>query len=176
MMNWIMQLAMDSNGRPFTDEEVERLVNSVETLPDRLAAVQAVEQSQKWLTRLMTDHLAPIAQEYGLPKDPLAHDFVAGLTTLCNAALCDDHELILANVVKPYQRMAYALDVPQSVFSGMFAAAKAGLVNRLGADAISPLSNYFDTVIYALQADDALPMQHTEISEPNQVYQEVTAC
>jgi hypothetical protein len=153
MSDWITQLAMSSNGRAFTADEAEKIAQSVESLPDRIAAVQAVEQQQKWLTRIMTEHLSPIAQEWGLPKDPLAHDFVVGLSTLCNAALCDDHDLIQVRVVKPYCRLARALEVSSSIFGTMLKTATEGLQAKLGHEAFQPLQPYFQVAIDRLMEE-----------------------
>lgn len=152
MTNWLTRVVWESNGRPFTPAELDRLTEYAETLPDRLAAAKQLDDSQKWLARQLTDLVAPLAADWGLPKEPFTADFAQSLTAVAHAMLLDDPAALGPGVLASYGGLADALDVPREEFGRLFASAWGLLTRRLDAKAQGLLGPYFRAVADGLGA------------------------
>jgi hypothetical protein len=157
MKTWLQELVMTTNGRPFSTEEIMRLSAAVEALPDRLAAIRKMEDCQKWLVRQLSEHIAPRAAEWGLPKDPFSNDFVNLLTALSHAVLSDDVDLVSTTIVKPCQQLAAALELDPSEFGTLFEVAWMTISQRCESHAISPLKPFFQKAMDELKISDWVP-------------------
>jgi hypothetical protein len=133
----------ESNGRPFTPDEVGQIGTYVEFLSDALAAVKKLEDNQKWLVRHLSDSLAGKAVEWGLPKDPFTADFAGFLAAVGHAVVANDLELIDHTVVAPCASLADALEVPRSEFAMLFEEAWRILTPRLDPTSTARLEKYF---------------------------------
>lgn len=151
MTPWLTHLAHESNGRPFTSDELDKIAQYVEFLPDALAAVKKLDDSQKWLVRHMSDWVAPQAQAWGLPKDPFTTDFAAFLAAVGYALLCDDIRLIDAEVAAPFRSLAVALEVPAEEFAGLFDEAWRVLHPRLDPLSAKLLEAFFARAAWSLR-------------------------
>ena len=152
MTNWLNRLMTTSNGRPLTADEGERLAEYAESLPDRLAAVRKLEESQKWLAKQLSEVVAPKAAEWGLPREALVNDFVQSLTAVAQAMLADDLEVLATTVVAPFRSLADALDIPAEELGDLLLAAWAALSRRLEAKPATLLQPYFHWAAAALDA------------------------
>ncbi len=152
MTNWLTRMVWETNGRAFTPDELDRLTEYVESLPERLAAAQKLDDSQKWLSRQLTDLVAPLAAEWGLPKEPFTTDFAQSLAAVGNAMILDDHDLLRTGVLASFTGLADALDVPRSEFGDLFAAVWTLLTRRLEPRPQELLGPYFLAVADGLGA------------------------
>ena len=150
MTNWLNKLLVASSGRPLTPDEADRVAEYGESLPDRLAAARRLEESAKWLTKQMTDVVGPKATEWGLPREALVNDFVQSLTAVAHAMLLDDRSVLDETVVRPFQSLAAALDIPGEDLGDLFHAAWAALSRRLEARPAQLLHPYFHWAATAL--------------------------
>ncbi len=166
MTPWLTRLANDTNGRPFSSEEIDRITLYGERLPDALAAVRKLEDNQKWLVRHLTEWVAPKAQQWGLPKDPFTTDFASFLSAVGYALVCDDLTVLEATVVAPCQTLADALEVPAEEFAGLFDEAWRVLAQRLDPTAAGLLAPYFDRAAEGLRNGPPSPMAVTETPPP----------
>ena len=162
MTNWLNRLMTTSNGRPLTAAEGERLAEYAESLPDRLAAVRKLEESQKWLAKQLTDVVAPKAAEWGLPREALVNDFVQSLTAVAQAMLADDLEVMAETVVAPFRSLADALDIPADELGDLLLAAWSALSRRLEARPAALLQPYFRWAAEALDAGQSLSPSHSQ--------------
>lgn len=131
MNTWLVDLIWASNGRAFTEDEAERIAAYAETLPERLQAVQKLEDAQKWLIRQMADFVSPKAAVWGLPKEPFTQDFAQSLSALSHAMLTDDDNVLERQVVRPMRDLAEALDIPAEELGELFTHAWDLLKRRL---------------------------------------------
>lgn len=162
MTPWLTRLAHESNGRPFTSDELDKIAQYVEFLPDALAAVKKLDDNQKWLVRHLSDWVAPKAQGWGLPKDPFTTDFAAFLSAVGYALLCDDITLLDATVIDPCRSLADALEVPADEFAGLFDEAWRVLSSRLDPLAAGLLRPFFDRAANALRDTASRPAANPE--------------
>jgi hypothetical protein len=149
---WLTRLVHESNGRPFTPDEVARVATYAEFLGDAVTAVRKLEESQRWLVRHLSDAVGERAVGWGLPKDPFANDFAAFLAAIGHAVLCDDLASIDHAVVAPCESLADALEVPRSEFAGLFEEAWRALAPRLDPTSTTRLQRYFDRAVERLRA------------------------
>jgi len=140
---WLIDLIWSTNGRPFTEDEAERIASYAETLPERLLAVQKLEESQKWLVKNLNDIVGPKAAEWGLPKEPFTQDFAQSLSALAHALLSDDMNVLERNVIQPMKDLADALDIPSEELGNIFVTAWDLLKRRLDPKHASWLEPYF---------------------------------
>lgn len=150
MTNWLTKLVWETNGRAFTPDELDRLTEYVETLPERLAAAQKLDESQKWLARQLDDLMTPLAAGWGLPKEPFTADFAHSLSAVAHAMLLDDPALLRTGVVASFAGLADALDVPRAEFGRLFAAVWGLLAKRLDERGRELLAPYFEAAAAAL--------------------------
>jgi len=151
---WLQQIIGESNGRPFSQDELHRIVSAAEMLPEKLAAIKKMEDAQKWLVRQLSEHISPRAAEWGLPKDPFSTDFAVLLAAVGQALLCDDLDLVDANVVHPCVQLAEALELPVSVWVGLFEVAVTTLTQKLDQRSMELLKPYFQRAIDELRTAD----------------------
>jgi Phycobilisome protein len=149
---WMTRLVHESNGRPFTQDEVNRIAHYVEFLNDAVTAVKKLEENQKWLIRHLSESVGARAVEWGLPKDPFTNDFAAFLAAIGHAVLSDDLEVIDHTVVRPCESLADALEVPRSEFAVLFEEAWRILTPRLDPASATRLQRYFDRAVEQLKA------------------------
>lgn len=157
MTTWLTRLVHKTNGRPFTPDEVSKITEYAEFLPDALAAVRKLDENQKWLVRHLSDWVSPKAQEWGLPKDPFTSDFAAFLAAVGRALLCDDIALLDADVIDPCESLAAALEVPTEEFAGLFDEAWRVLLPRLDPLAAELFRPFFDRPARRLRRDWLTP-------------------
>jgi hypothetical protein len=150
---WLTQLVHASNGRPFTADELDKITQYVEFLPDALAAVKKLDENQKWLVRHLGEWVAPKAQEWGLPKDPFTTDFAAFLAAVGHALLCDDITLLDTSVITPCRGLADALEIPAAEFAGLFDEAWRVLQPRLDPLSAQLIQPFLGRVAGALRGD-----------------------
>jgi hypothetical protein len=154
---WLTRLVHETNGRPFTPDEVSRIGAYVEFLPEALAAVKKLEENQKWLVRHLSEAVGARAVEWGLPKDPFATDFAAFLAAVGHAVLAGDLDVLDRTVVGPCESLADALEVRREEFAGLFEEAWRVLSPRLDPASAARLKPFFDRPIERLQAHAAPP-------------------
>ncbi len=154
MTNWLTRLVWETNGRAFAPDELDRLCGYVETLPERLAAAQRLDESQKWLARQLDDLVAPRAAAWGLPKEPFTADFAQALSAVAHAMLLDEPAALGGGVVASFAGLADALDVPRAEFGQLFADVWAVLTRRLDERGQELLAPYFAAVADGLGAAD----------------------
>jgi hypothetical protein len=152
--NWLNRLITESNGRPFTVEEAERIAEFSESLPDRLSAAKKLEESQKWLGKQLSEAVGPKAAEWGLPKDPFTNDFAQSLSAIVQAMLLDDLNVLKETVIEPFAALADALDVPREELGGLFTIAWHSLAKRLDPRSIAIMHPYFAIVARGLQSGE----------------------
>ncbi len=161
MNNWLNRLVLQSNGRPYTADEAERIAEYAESLPDRLAAANKLDESQKWLVKQLADAVADRAEEWGLPREPLVADFAAGLASVAHAMLLDDPAVLDDTVVAPTRGLARALDVPAEELGELFPLAWGLLSKRLDARSAALLAPHFAWCGSALTGSDAAALIET---------------
>jgi len=159
--NWLNRLIAQSNGRPFTMDEAERIAEFAESLPDRLAAAKKLEDSQKWLAKQLSDAVAPKAHGWGLPKDPFTNDFTQTLSAIAQAMLLDDPKLLDHTVIAPFEALAEALDIPADELGELYTMAWQALSRRLDVKSVSLFLPYFSYTARGLQANDFDSMVET---------------
>jgi hypothetical protein len=152
MNTWLVDLIWSTNGRPFSEDEAERIATYAETLPERLLAVQKLEDSQKWLVKQLNDVVAPKAAEWGLPKEPFTQDFAQSLTALAHAMLTDDFRALDLHVIQPMKDLAEALDIPGEELGNIFNAAWDLLNRRIDPTHAKWLEPYFTRAAQGLDA------------------------
>jgi hypothetical protein len=145
-------MVWESNGRPFSPAEADRICEFADGLPERLHAAQKLEDSQKWLARQLDGLVAPRAAEWGLPKEPFTTDFGQALAAVAQAMLLDDPGLLRTGVVASFAGLADALDVPRADFGRLFADVWELLCKRLEARPQELLGPYFAAVSAGLGA------------------------
>jgi len=150
---WLNRMILNSNGRPFSSEESERIAEFAESLPDRLAAAKKLEEAHKWLGKQLTDFVAQRSESWGLPKDPFTTDFVQLQTAISQALLCDDTELLHDSVIEPLQHMSDALDLPARDFGELFEATWNLLSKKLDPRSTALLMPLYTYVIRQLKDD-----------------------
>jgi len=161
MDNWFNRLVVQSNGRPFTLDEAERIAEFAESLPDRLAAAKRLEESQKWLAKQLSDVVAPKAHSWGLPKDPFTNDFTQTLSAIAQAMLLDDTAMLDQSVIAPFNTLAEALDIPSDELGGLYTIAWEALSRRLDPKSVTLFLPYFSYTARGLQASDFESMIET---------------
>ena len=150
MANWLNRLIVDSNNRPYTGEEAERIAEYAESLPERLACAKKLEESGKWLARQLNDQFAEKAGEWGLPREAVVADFIDGLAAVAHAMLMDDVDSLQESVVAPYTSLAGALELDPEEFGGLFRAAWDALARRLEPKHAALLRPHFEACVAAL--------------------------
>lgn len=143
MKTWLIDLIWSTNGRPFSEDEAERIAAYAETLPERFQAVQKLEENQKWLVKQLNDYVAPKAAEWGLPKEPFTQDFAQSLSALAHALLSDDRDALEQQVIMPMKSLADALDLPAEELGNLFVISWDLLKRRLEPGPTRWLEPYF---------------------------------
>ena len=158
MNTWLIDLIWQTNGRPFTEDEAERIAAYAETLPERLQAVSKLEESQKWLVKQLCDVVAPKAAEWGLPKEPFTQDFAQSLSALGHAMLSDDYNLLERNVLQPMRDLAEALELPVEELGNLFVVSWDLLQRRLESSQARWLEPFFQRAAESLHASEHQPL------------------
>jgi Phycobilisome protein len=116
-----------------------------------------VEDAQKWLARHLADAVGRRADDWAVPREPLAQDFARAVNPVAVAMLLDDPDVLAESVVRPLEEWAAALDIPPAEVGDLFAEAWQALAARLDARSAALLEPYFDRVTAALAAAEPVP-------------------